>query len=116
MSWKDLTYTVPGKKENFFSRWGKESTTPKPEPKHLVHDVSGHVHAGEMVAIMGPSGAGKSTFLDVLSGRKKASSGTISFGAEHRDIKSISSYVEQEDALIGVLTVRETLWYSAKLR
>ncbi len=62
----------------------------------------------------GPSGAGKSTLLDVLSGRKKPTSGQL-FTPNNVDVKSISSYVEQEDALLGVLTVRETIWYSAKL-
>ena len=64
---------------------------------------------------MGPSGAGKSTLLDVLSGRLAATQGEVVCNPPTTSIKSISSYVEQHDALLGVLTVRETLWYTAKL-
>jgi ABC-type multidrug transport system ATPase subunit len=66
--------------------------------------------------VMGPSGAGKSTLLDVISGRKEPTQGKLEVCAANAPaIKMISSYVEQHDALLGVLTVRETLWYSAKL-
>jgi ABC-type multidrug transport system ATPase subunit len=64
---------------------------------------------------MGPSGAGKSTLLDVLSGRQSCTAGEVKLRSPGDSIKNISSYVEQHDALLGVLTVRETLWYSAKL-
>lgn len=70
-----------------------------------------------MLAIMGPSGAGKSTFLDVLAGRKAASAGSIQLdGNTNFDMRSVSAYVEQEDALLGVLTCRETLSFAARLR
>lgn len=59
-------------------------------------------------------GAGKSTLLDVLSGRKKPTSGRL-LTPNNVEVRSISSYVEQEDALLGVLTVRETIRYWAKL-
>ncbi|PWN31519.1 P-loop containing nucleoside triphosphate hydrolase protein [Meira miltonrushii] len=65
---------------------------------------------------MGPSGAGKSTLLDLISGRVKATSGTISWSSKNVEHgRTIASYVEQHDSLLGVLTVRETLYFSAKL-
>lgn len=74
------------------------------------------------MAIMGPSGSGKTTLLNVLAHREatfRASiSGTISVnGAKisKPEFQCISSYVEQEDALIGSLTVRETLDFAARL-
>lgn len=67
------------------------------------------------LVVMGPSGAGKSTLLDVLSDRQSATKGELRLQSAGESIKNISSYVEQHDALLGVLTVRETLWYSAKL-
>lgn len=71
---------------------------------------------------MGPSGCGKTTLLNVLAQRNAATGakveghtfvngGPASFG----DLRRLSSYVEQEDALIGSLTVRETLHFAARL-
>ncbi len=74
------------------------------------------------MAIMGPSGSGKTTLLNVLAHRNASFraelAGTITVnGAEISTevFQSISSYVEQEDALIGSLTVRETLDFAARL-
>lgn len=111
MAWQDIRYDVSASRRN---RFRKTSTTADASVKTLLRDISGSVPPGSMLAIMGPSGAGKSTLLDVLSGRKKPSSGRL-LTPNDVDVRSISSYVEQEDALLGVLTVRETIWYSAKL-
>lgn len=77
---------------------------------------------GELVALMGPSGCGKTTLLNVLA-RRAATSGAKITGdvlVNGMDIstelfKRITSYVEQEDALIGSLTVQETLHFAAQL-
>ncbi|KAL7415076.1 P-loop containing nucleoside triphosphate hydrolase protein [Mrakia frigida] len=87
--------------------------------KKLINDVSIKVKAGELLAIMGPSGAGKSTLLDLMSTRKTfAPEGSMSLNGSPlspKDMLKISSFVEQEDALLGVLTVRETIAYSLRL-
>ena len=71
---------------------------------------------------MGPSGSGKTTLLNVLARRRPAnqvdvSGSTAINGAQigSQAFRNISSYVEQEDALIGSLTVRETLDFAARL-
>lgn len=87
-----------------------------------------------MPLVMGPSGAGKSTFLDVLSRRSHATEGTVSKsplciqlqnltlfqitvnGSEAADMRALSAYVEQDDALLGVLSVKETIQFAARLR
>lgn len=69
---------------------------------------------------MGPSGAGKTTFMNILAGR-------ITEGELSADIrvnnhkrgkfwKSIVGYVEQDDLMHPLLTVKETIDISASLR
>ena len=71
---------------------------------------------------MGPSGSGKTTLLNVLAhrnpGAKLNVAGSVYVNGStisDTDLQSISSYVEQDDALIGSLTVRETLDFAARL-
>lgn len=71
---------------------------------------------------MGPSGCGKTTLLNVLAHRDAATGadttgltlvgGTI---VPRESFRRMSSYVEQEDALIGSLTVEETIVFAARL-
>lgn len=71
---------------------------------------------------MGPSGCGKTTLLNVLS-RRSATSGAKVMGdcyvngtqIDNRAFEKMTSYVEQEDALIGSLTVEETMKFAADL-
>jgi len=63
---------------------------------------------------MGPSGCGKTTLLNILSRRlTKTVSGEQSFDDE--TLRGMSTFVEQEDHLIGSLSVRETIEYAARL-
>lgn len=125
--WDDITVTVI------------DHTTKK--PIDILSNASGSAGPGDMVALMGPSGSGKTTLLNVLAHRRAAAkasvSGTISMGGKElgsTEMRKISTYVEQEDSLIGKksrcwcysetvsdkmgtgsLTVRETIEYSARL-
>ena len=91
------------------------------EPKKLLDSVSGGVKAGEIMALMGPSGSGKTTLLNTLARRQEQKAnvtGTILTDGtklSQSSFRKASSYVEQEDALIGSLTVRETVNFSARL-
>ena len=71
---------------------------------------------------MGPSGSGKTTLLNVLAHRMVARGAIISgltlvngVSPSLISFRQLSCYVEQEDALIGSLTVRETLNFAARL-
>lgn len=68
---------------------------------------------------MGPSGSGKTTLLNTLAQRQTATvQGRISINGQERPLathRAITAFVEQEDTLIGSLTVEETLEYSARL-
>ena len=48
--------------------------------KSILKGVSVYFNPGRMVGIMGPSGCGKTTFLDLLTGRRKA--GIIKVGQD----------------------------------
>mmetsp|Transcript_18426 Transcript_18426/g.27360 ORF Transcript_18426/g.27360 Transcript_18426/m.27360 type:complete len:1393 (-) Transcript_18426:1399-5577(-) len=91
------------------------------EPLHLLNDITGFVAAGKVTALMGSSGAGKTTLMDVLAQRK--SSGVIEGdirvnGHElvRKDFEKAVGYVEQFPFLSSVLTIRETIEFSARLR
>ncbi|KAK8190481.1 ATP-binding cassette transporter-like protein [Phyllosticta capitalensis] len=92
------------------------------QPKKILDNVSGYVQAGEIIALMGPSGSGKTTMLNVLSGRDATSNAHVEKSLRvngktisYQNFRKISSFVEQEDALLGALTVEETLYFSARL-
>lgn len=70
---------------------------------------------------MGPSGCGKTTLLNVLA-RKNTKVGSVESDMRINgchmstsQFRTVSRFVEQEDALIGSLTVRETIDFSARL-
>ncbi|KAH8875584.1 ATP-binding cassette sub-family G member 2 [Schistosoma japonicum] len=97
----------------------KKTLCSKPIIKTILNDVSGILRPG-MNALMGPTGCGKSSLLDVLAGRKdpKFLSGKVLVDGrpQPKNFKCISGYVVQDDIVMGTLTVRENLSFSAALR
>ena len=87
----------------------------------LLQDITGVFRPGVLTALMGVSGAGKTTLMDVLSGRKTAGhmEGEIRIGGypKVQDTYSrISGYCEQSDIHSPLLSVEESVAYSARLR
>lgn len=87
----------------------------------ILDGISGTFPAGAVTAVMGPSGSGKSSLVNVLTGKVRATSGSIMYGSQ--DIGSLGSgfrkwlgYVPQDDVLTASLTVEQTLMHSARLR
>ncbi|KAK6365548.1 hypothetical protein LTS17_011267 [Exophiala oligosperma] len=107
-SWKQLNVVVKDRKTK--------------KPLSILENSNGIVHAGEMIAIMGPSGSGKTTLLNALAHRV-ATAGAKTVGEiliNHQtpslqNLQDVSTYVEQEDALIGSLTVHETVDFAARM-
>lgn len=109
-TWEGRTVRAPVKAKN-----GQPAGT-----KTILDNQCGCVRPGEILAIMGPSGSGKTTLLNTLAGIPQGNlevSGTVLVGGRKPDstFRQRVSYVQQEDSLMGVLTVRETFEYAAKL-
>ncbi|KAK8966203.1 ABC transporter G family member 15 [Platanthera guangdongensis] len=105
--WEDMTATVKNPR-------GRKSS------RKLLQGLSGCALPGRLLAIMGPSGSGKSTLLDSLAGRLGRNVGLsgrlLLNGQRRRTDYGVAAYVRQENVLLGTLTVRETITYSAHLR
>lgn len=92
------------------------------DEKNLLEGVTGCVEAGSAMALMGPSGSGKTTLLQVLARRTGALSnfeitGEVEYNGEVVTsllLREVSRFVEQEDHLIGSLTVKETVDFAMK--
>ncbi|KAJ1694137.1 hypothetical protein LUZ63_010835 [Rhynchospora breviuscula] len=104
LTWKDVTVTVA---------LGRGMQT-------VLEGMTGFAEPGTLTALMGPSGSGKSTLLDALASRLAANAfltGTILLNGRKTKLSfGNAAYVTQDDNLIGTLTVRETIMYSARLR
>ncbi|EZF33721.1 hypothetical protein H101_02726 [Trichophyton interdigitale H6] len=107
-SWKGVTVSVKDRETK--------------QPKAILRDATGYVNKGELMVLMGPSGSGKTTLLNVLAGRANSLRDRVNGEvlvngrtASKETFRHLSSYVEQEDVLIGSLTVEETLYFAAQL-
>ncbi|KAL5346385.1 hypothetical protein ACLOAV_008655 [Pseudogymnoascus australis] len=71
---------------------------------------------------MGPSGSGKSTLVNILSGKLRATSGSIFLQGVETSVSDLSKfkdligYVAQDDVVHPHLTVRENILFSARVR
>ncbi|KAK4537867.1 hypothetical protein CDCA_CDCA14G3892 [Cyanidium caldarium] len=111
LSFRDVRFTVSQ------SARGKPATE-----KAILDGVSGVVRPGEILFVMGPSGSGKTTLLSALADRIAHQPGLVAdvrVNGKPRaesDWEGIHAFVQQEDAMYGSLTVRETLEYAAQLQ
>ena len=127
LQWRDLTYSVTRKAT---TSSGKNDATTHvegkgEEVKTILSHLSGEAKGGALLALMGPSGSGKTSLLNALAFRVPRGTGADITGAIFADGKPVTSpgvmarmsaYVEQEDALFALSTVRETLMFAAQLR
>ncbi|EXB40953.1 ABC transporter G family member 5 [Morus notabilis] len=87
--------------------------------RQVLKEVNCKAKPWEIFAIVGPSGAGKSSLLEILAGKISPQSGSVLVNGKSMDkarFKRTSGYVTQKDMLFPLLTVEETLMFSAKLR
>ncbi|KAL0417689.1 UNVERIFIED_CONTAM: ABC transporter G family member 3 [Sesamum radiatum] len=100
--WKDLTVTIKGKRKY---------------SDKVIKSSNGYALPGTMTVIMGPAKSGKSTLLRALAGRLPDSA-RIYGEVFVNGVKSRMPYGSygKKTTLIGSLTVREYLYYSALLQ
>ncbi|XP_047086664.1 ABC transporter G family member 5-like [Lolium rigidum] len=126
LKFTDLTYSVKQRKKGPclpalpFGR-GDATEPEAPRMKTLLDNISGEAREGEIMAVLGASGSGKSTLIDALANRirKESLHGSVTLNGESMDnnlLKVISAYVMQDDLLYPMLTVEETLMFSAEFR
>lgn len=105
--------------------WFKQITTKSKracarQEKILLNMITARANHSQILAVVGPSGSSKTTFLDALAGRieRRSLKGTILVNGKPMDdnFKRVSGYVMQDDALFPLLTARETLLFTARLR
>lgn len=110
LSFHNITYRVKVK-TGFLVR--------KTVEKEILSGINGIMKPG-LNAILGPTGGGKSSLLDVLAARKdpRGLSGDVLINGapQPANFKCTSGYVVQDDVVMGTLTVRENLQFSAALR
>ncbi|CAL8331717.1 unnamed protein product [Lota lota] len=113
VSFHNIQYKVQLKNSLFCT--GKNSRV----TREILVDLNGVMRPG-LNAILGPTGSGKSSFLDILAARKDPSglSGEVLIDGvpQPPNFKCLSGYVVQDDVVMGTLTVRENLRFSAALR
>ncbi|CAL5214600.1 unnamed protein product [Lathyrus oleraceus] len=89
------------------------------EVRHVLKNVSFQAKPWEILAIVGPSGAGKSSLLEILAGKHTPQKGSVLLNQKPVDksqFRKLSGYVTQKDTLFPLLTVEETMMFSARLR
>ncbi|KAL4283332.1 hypothetical protein GQ457_16G006990 [Hibiscus cannabinus] len=118
---RNLSYTVHAKgsiPDSFFRFLHN-----RPKPVEVLNSVGFVASGSEIVGIVGPSGTGKSSLLRIISGRVRDKDfDPCSISIDDRlmtspaQLRKICGFVAQEDDLLPLLTVRETLNFSAKFR
>lgn len=114
---KNLSYKLPCSINKFNCGFCRE----RQKDSYILKNVNCEARPGEITAIAGPSGSGKTTLLDILAGMIPLNNvcghvlvNEMKMSAKH--FRRISGYVIQEEDLFPLLTVEETLMFSARLR
>ncbi|EXB78099.1 ABC transporter G family member 10 [Morus notabilis] len=113
-----ISYKLPSRVREKYGWLLQREVTPT---TYILKNITCEAKAGEISAIAGPSGAGKTTLLEILAGMipLKSVTGHVLVNDQPMNAKNfrrVSGYVTQDEALFPLLTVEETLMYSARLR
>ena len=64
-----------------------------------INNLSFSIAEAELRAVIGPNGAGKTTFMDIVTGKTRPNSGTVTFGEKSISLLSLS---EAQIARVGI--------------
>jgi len=85
--------------------------------ENALSNISHIFKKSTLTAIVGPSGSGKTTFIDIISGYRQPTSGTLFINEINTDkynsesLMSLVSYVPQEPQIFDGITVYEHIAY-----
>ena len=74
--------------------------------KHLFHDLTLRVRAGDRVALIGPNGVGKSTLIKIIVGEEQPDTGFIRYGSN----VDICYYDQHQSTLHADKTALDEIW------
>lgn len=84
----------------------------------ILQNIATDIPAGKIVGLLGPSGAGKTTFMRVLVGRQRITSGTVSVLGEPAGsavLRGNIGYMTQAASVYPDLSVLENVRYFATM-
>ena len=87
---------------------------------HVLRDLNLHVKKGEIFGLLGPNGTGKTTLIKVLTGQTSAN-GEVRVGSVDPiqnpiEVRRIVGIVPESESVPNYLTVREYLYFVARIR
>lgn len=74
--------------------------------KHLFHDLTLRVRAGDRVVLIGPNGVGKSTLIKIIVGEEQPDTGFIRYGSN----VDIGYYDQHQSTLHADKTALDEIW------
>ena len=74
--------------------------------KHLFHDLTLRVRAGDRVALIGPNGVGKSTLIKIIVGEEQPDTGFIRYGSN----VDVGYYDQHQSTLHADKTALDEIW------
>ena len=74
--------------------------------KHLFHDLTLRVRAGDRVALIGPNGVGKSTLIKIIVGEEQPDTGFIRYGSN----VDFGYYDQHQSTLHADKTALDEIW------
>ena len=87
----------------------------------LLENISLTINPSEFTGLMGPSGAGKTTLMKAMNGYTQPSNGRVFLNGrdlyrEFNRFRGQIGYVPQDDIIHSDLTVKQALYFTARLR